>query len=103
MPLIRKEPRASNGWNNGDLDVAFQLLTRGMVHDGCVVSKEPRDHLVAGGYAVRHGGMQAMTGKGVFACLTSPPMLAYLLRRWRRTRSNPLVASPESIKRAMAL
>jgi hypothetical protein len=99
--IIRKEPRSSCGWNNGDLDVAYQLFTCGMVWDGNLCSKSSRDHLVAEGYAVRHGGMQAMTGKGVVAYLTHPRVWRYLFRRWRTAEGNPLIASPERIKNAM--
>lgn len=100
-PLIRREPRASNGWNNGDLDVAYQLLTCGMVWDGNLVSKDSRNHLVANGYAVRHDGMQSLTGRGVVAFLTHRAAWAMLWRRWWRYGGNPLVASEATVKRAM--
>lgn len=56
MTLIRKCKLAQTGWNNGDLDVAFQLFSCGMVWDGNLTSKDSRDHLVREGYAVRAGG-----------------------------------------------
>lgn len=101
MPLIRKEPRASDGWNSGDQDVAYQLFTCGLVWDGNLASKSSRSHLVEGGYAVRYDGVQALTGKGTWAFLTSRAMWGYLWRRWRRYGGNPLIASPETIKRAI--
>jgi hypothetical protein len=101
MAFIRKEPRASNGVNNGDLDVAFQLFSCGMVWDGNLSSKTSRDHLVSEGYAVRYNGMQALTGKGIVAFLTSPAIWASAWRRWRLWKDNPLVAAPDRIKRAM--
>lgn len=99
--MIRREPKASSGWNSGDLDVAFQLFSCGMVWDGNLTSKESRDHLVAHGYAVRHEGMQTLTGKGVVAFLTHRAVWASAFRRWRNWGRNPLVASPERIKQAM--
>lgn len=101
MAFIRKEPRARNGMNNGDLDVALQLFSCGMVWDGNLVSKESRDHFVREGYAVRHGGMQALTGKGVVAFLTSPSVWRSVVARWRRWGRNPLVADAARIQRAM--
>jgi hypothetical protein len=41
------------------------------------------------------------TGKGVVAMLTSPPVWASAYRRWCRAKKNPLVACPETIKRAL--
>jgi len=41
------------------------------------------------------------TGKGVVAMLTSPPVCALAYRCWRRAKKNPLVACPETIKRAL--
>ncbi len=99
--LIRREPRASCGWNNGDLDVAYQLLTCGMVWDGNLVSKDSRNHLVEHGYAVQHNGMQALTGKGVWAFLTHQRCWRYLWRRWRQTGTNPLVVDERAIERSM--
>lgn len=99
--MIRREPRASNGWNNGDLDVAQQLFACGMVWDGNLASKASRDHLVANGYAVRAGGMQALTGRGTLHFLTTPAVWISTFRRWRNWRRNPLVADDARIKRAM--
>ena len=101
MSIIRREPRASNGWNNGDIDVAMQLFQCGMVWDGNLASKSSRDHLVAEGYAVRREGMQALTGKGTIAFLTSRAVWASAFRRWRLWGGNPLVASLDRIKRAL--
>ena len=97
--LIRACGRA--GWNSGDLDVAFQLFSCGMVWDGNLSSKDGRDHLVSKGYAVRHEGVTAMTGKGTVAFVTSIPVALSAWRRWRRWKKNPLVATPETVKRAM--
>jgi hypothetical protein len=101
MTFIRKEPRASNGWDNGDLDVAFQLFSCGMVWDGNLTSKPSRDHFVQNGYAVRHDGMQALTGKGVVAMLTTPAIWASAYRRYKNWKRNPFVADSREIKRAM--
>lgn len=101
MKIIRDEPKARNGKNNGDLDVAFQLFSCGMVWDGNVASKSSRDHLVAGGYAVRHEGMQALTGRGTIAFLLSPAVWAAAWRRGRRGRRNPFVASEKNIAQAL--
>jgi len=89
-------------YNNGDIDVAFQLFSCGMVFDGNLVSKDSRDHLVNSGYAVRHDGMQAMTGKGSIAFILSPVIWRSAFRQWRNWRSNPFVVSAEKIKQAMA-
>ena len=99
--LIRKCRRAKSGRNGGDLDVAFQLFSCGMVWDGNLASKESRDHLVRHGYAVRHDGMQALTGKGVLAFICSPAVWRSALRRWRLWGRNPLRASPAQIQSAM--
>ena len=101
MPLIRKEPRARHGWNNGDLDVAFQLFACGMVWDGALVSKESRDHLVREGYAVRRDGLQALTGKGTVAFLTSPAVWASAYRRWVKGKPTFVVAA-DRVRRALS-
>jgi hypothetical protein len=98
--LIRRCQHSQTGWNSGDLDVAFQLFSCGMVWDGNLTSKSSRDHLVACGYAVRHQGMQAMTGKGVIAFLKSPAVYRSALRRWRSGR-NPFTADRARIEQAM--
>lgn len=100
--LIRKCQKSSNGYNNGDLDVAFQLFSCGIVWDGNLTSKSSRDHLVAEKYAVRYQGVQALTGKGTVAFLLSPVVWVSAVRRFRLWRKNPLVASPESVKRAIS-
>lgn len=101
MPLVRKEPRARNGRNNGDIDVAFQLFSCGMVWDGNLASKESRAHLVRSGYAVQREGMTAMTGRGVMAFLASPVVWCSAFHRWRRSRRNPFVADGARIARAL--
>lgn len=100
-PIIRKEPKASNGRNNGDLDVAFQLFSIGMVWDGNLASKESRDYLVAQGFACRKEGMNALTGRGALAFLASPAVWVSAFRRWRLWRRNPFVAIDATIKRAL--
>lgn len=102
MPLIRKCTKSSNGCNNGDLDVAFQLFSCGLVWDGNLTSKSSRDHLIAEGYAVRYQGVQALTGKGTVAFLLSPRIWVSALRRWRLWQKNPLVASPSAVRRAVS-
>ena len=62
-PIIRPEPKASNGWNGGDIDTARQLFNDA-VWDGNLCSKSSRDHLVRNGYAVRSDGYQMLTNKG---------------------------------------
>lgn len=81
MPLIRKNPKASNGLSGGDIDVALQLFGR-RVLDGNVASKASRDHLVEQGYAVRfRDGTQTLSRKGVAAFFLSPVMLRCWLRQ----------------------
>ena len=89
--MIRKEPRASNGWNNGDLDVAFQLFQDGLVWDGNVCSKEGRDHFISHGYAIRAEGYTALTGKGTLRLLRTPCFWRSVWKRWWRWKKNPLV------------
>lgn len=101
MPFIRNNPKARNGKNNGDIDVAFQLFSCGMVWDGNLSSKDGRDHLVREGYAVKHNGMQALTGKGAMAFVLSPTIWWAAYRRWRLWKRNPLVATPNRVKEAM--
>lgn len=67
-PIIRREPKASNGWNGGDIDTARQLLDKA-VWDGDLCSKSSRDHLVSNGYAFRSDGFQMLTEKGKQALL----------------------------------
>ena len=99
--MIRRCDKSSDGWNNGDEDVAFQLFSCGMVWDGNITSKASRDHLVEHGYAVRCHGMQALTGKGVVHFLTTPAIWRSAFRRWRLWSRNPFVASPDRVKAAM--
>ncbi len=99
--IYRKNPKASSGWDNGDIDVAFQLFQCGMVWDGNLTSKSSRDHLVEHGYAVRHGGMQAMTGKGAWAFLTHHQTWISVWKRRRNWKRPALVATPSQIARAM--
>lgn len=99
--IYRRSPKARNGYDNGDIDVAWQLFSCGMVWDGNLVSKSSRDYLVEQGYAVRHGGMQAMTGKGVAAFLLHHRTWISAWLRWRNWKRNPFIADADRIKRAM--
>jgi hypothetical protein len=99
--MIRRNPKAKGGWDNGDIDAAFQLFSCGMVWDGNLTSKSSRDHLVRNGYAVSHDGMQSLTGRGVLAFLSTPVVWRSAWRMWRRWGRNPLVADANRIKRAM--
>lgn len=102
MPrMIRRCERSTSGWNNGDLDVAFQLFSCGMVWDGNLTSKDSRSHFVDLGYAVRHDGMQSLTGRGVVTFLTTPAVWRSAFRRWRLWKRNPFVADAARVKRAM--
>lgn len=101
MRMIRRCRHSQTGWNAGDLDVAFQLFESGMVWDGNLSSKSSRDHLVQNGYAVRHEGMQALTGKGTIAFLTTPAVWMAAFRQWRLWRRNPFIADEARIRRAM--
>jgi hypothetical protein len=100
-PLIRRSTRTRNKRDHGDIDVAFQLFSCGLVWDGNVTSKESRDHLIRNGYAVRYEGMSTLTGKGIVAFITSPTIWKSTLGRWRRWKRNPLIANADRIKRAM--
>ena len=97
-PLIRRDKKATNRWHNGDLDVAFQLFAYGMVMDSNLTSKCGRDHLVKNGYAVRHNGVLALTGKGTIAFLTSRAVWMGAFRRWRNCKCNPFTAAPNTIE-----
>jgi hypothetical protein len=99
--IIRREPRASNGWNNGDLDVAFQLFSCGMVWDGNLSSKSSRSYLVQQGYAVQREGFTALTGKGTVAFLLNRVVWREAFLRWRYFKRNPLIASPERVRAAL--
>jgi hypothetical protein len=101
MTLIRKCDRSRNGWNNGDLDVAFQLWRCGMVWDGNLTSKASRDHFVQCGYAIRIAGQQAMTGKGKVAFLMSWVVWCSAWRRWRLWGKNPFIASSNEVQNAI--
>lgn len=101
MAIYRREPKSQSGWDSGDVDVAFQLFSNGMVWDGNLSSKSGRDHLVSHGYAVRHQGMQAMTGRGALAFLLHPHTWVSAFRYRRLWHRNPLVSDAERIKRAM--
>lgn len=102
MRMIRRCKNSQTGWNSGDLDVAIQLFSCGMVWDGNLCSKAGRDHLVANGFAVRHQGMQALTGKGTIAFLTTPAIWASVFRQWRLWGRNPLTADAARIRSAMS-
>ena len=65
-PIIRREPKASNGWNGGDIDTARQMRDKA-VWDGDLCSKSSRDHLVKNGYAFRSDGFQMLTPAGIAA------------------------------------
>lgn len=99
--MIRRCKRSQSGWDAGDMDVAFQLFSCGMVWDGNLSSKSSRDHLVAHGFAVRHEGMQSLTGRGIVHFITTPAVWASAWRSWRFIRRNPFVATADQIKRAM--
>lgn len=99
--LIRRCDKAKNGWNNGDLDVAFQLFSCGMVRDGNLCSKASRSHLVHEGYAVQYQGVTALTGKGTIAFLRSPVIWRSAFNRWRNWRRNPLIAPPDRVREAL--
>ncbi len=99
--MIRRCKHSPDGWNHGDLDTAFQLFSCGMVWDGNVGRKASRAHLVRHGYAVRTDGMTALTGKGAIAFLLTPRVWLAAYRRRRLFRSNPFVASTDTIDRAM--
>lgn len=101
MRMIRRCERASNGWNNGDLDVAFQLFSCGMVWDGNLASKSSLGYFVLHGFAIRHGGMQSLTGKGIAHFLSTPAVWISAFRRWRLWGHNPLLADKARIHRAM--
>jgi hypothetical protein len=86
---------------SGELDVAISLFLHGMVWDGNVASKDDRDRLVAAGYAVRHEGMQALTGAGTVALLLTPAFWRWAFRRTRCLNQNPFVATREQNRKAM--
>ena len=82
--IIRRSPKSSTGWNGGDIDTVVGLFKSGLVWDGDLPSKTSRDHLVASGFAGRHDGVQALTGKGKLAGLLQWPMPRVWWRLWRR-------------------
>jgi hypothetical protein len=99
--MIRRCAETRCGWDHGDLDIAFQMFSCGMVWDGNLTSKESRDHFVRNGYAVRHDGMQSLTGKGTVAFLCTPRVWRSAWSRWRGWERNPLVADAARVRRAM--
>ena len=101
MAIYRKNAKSKSGWDNGDIDVAFQLFSCGMVWDGNLVSKDSRDHLVNNGYAVRANGFQSLTGKGSIHFLCHFRTWVSAFRRFRLWKSTGLVADSARIKRAM--
>lgn len=88
--MIRRNPKASDGWNHGDLDVAFQLFQYGMVWDGNIASKLSRNHLIEQGYAIRRSGFTALTPRGVLRFVMTPRVWLAVYRRWRLWKQNPL-------------
>ena len=67
-PMIRGGMR-----RGGDMDTAYHLLIEGLVWDGNLASKRVRNHFVANGYALRaEGGLNTLTGRGVFQLLKDP-------------------------------
>ena len=97
MQMIRLCERSKSGYNNGDLETAFVILRCGQVADGFLPSKDSRNHFTANDYAVYYDGYTSLTGKGVWAFLTSWAGLSLLYRHWRRYKSNPFIASPREI------
>lgn len=83
-----------------EMDDALNMFRCGMVWDGNLCSKTARDRLVAKGYAVRHDGMQTLTGAGVLA-LFHPRNWRSLLRRYRRAKQPFLTADRARIRNAM--
>jgi len=100
--IYRKCKRSRTGYNNGDIDVAFQLFKCGCVWDGNLVSKDSRDWLVKQGYAVRHEGGQSLTGRGVIAFLRHHRTWISIARRRNLWKKPALTASPEEVKRALS-
>ena len=101
MGIYRRSKLSRNGWNSGDIDVAFQLFRCGMVWDGNLTSKASRDWLVEQNFAVRHDGMQSLTGRGVLRFMSHHRTWISAFRRWRRWKRSPFVADGDSIRRAM--
>lgn len=88
MKAIRKKPTASNGYNNGDIDELVQMFRAAMTWDGNHTSKSSRDWLIEQGYAYRHDGLTALTGKGKIAALFCWPMPKVWFSLWRRNQLN---------------
>ncbi len=86
---IRKCKFSSDGWNGGDIDELVQMFLAAMTWDGNHCSKSSRDHLIEHGFAYRHEGQTALTGRGKVAALTCWPMPLVWFRRWRRIKRNP--------------
>ncbi len=84
MRAIRKEPKSSNGWNNGDIDELICMFCAAMVWDGNHPSKSSRDYLIANGYAFSYDGQTSLTGKGKIAALFQWPMPKVWFSRVRR-------------------
>lgn len=91
MGMIRPEPKASNGYNNGDIDEAVLLFQHPAVADGNHPSKASRDYLIEAGYATSINGLTMLTGRGKLGALMSWPMPLIWFTRWRKTMSNPFV------------
>lgn len=84
MRAVRRDSRASNGWNGGDIDELVQMFTAALLWDGNHCAKESRDYLIEHGYAYRSKGLTALTGKGKIAALLCWPMPRVWLKRWWR-------------------
>lgn len=87
MRAVRKNRRSPDRpkWNNGDIDELVQMFKAAMTWDGNHCSKESRDHLIHNGYAYRHEGLTALTGKGKIAALFCWPMPLVWWSLWRKT------------------
>lgn len=81
---IRKNHKASDGWNGGDIDELVAMFKASLLWDGNHPSKSSRDYLIEAGFAFRVDGQTALTGKGKIAALTCWPMPRVWFRMWRR-------------------
>ena len=63
--MIRAEPKATNGLNNGDIDFLKQLLLNRSIEDGDEVCKSSKFYFLSEGFAEYNNGYTSITPKGL--------------------------------------
>ena len=94
--IVRRSNSANTGWNEGDLDLAFQLVQYGVVDEDELVSRSSRDHFLEKGFAIQYGLRLTLTPRGLIHFFTSRAVWMDAYRYWKMWKANPFVADEKS-------